>query len=102
MGVSRGAASLPVRAGAVLVAGAMVLAGCGAPVPAGDAARIDAELVADLAPGEARAVSQAVNAFAFDLLGEVADGEQNTITAPLSMTVLLAMLLAGADGDTAA
>ena len=102
MFISRGTASLPVRAAVVLVAGAMVLAGCGAPDPPGDAARIDAKLVADLAPGDARAVSQAVNAFAFDLLGEVADGRQNTITAPLSMTVLLAMLLAGADGDTAA
>jgi serine protease inhibitor len=99
--ISRGAASLPVRAGAVLIAGVMLLAGCGAPVPPGDAARIDAKFVPDLAAGDARAVSQAVNAFAFDLLGEVADGRQNTITAPLSMTVLLAMLLAGADGDTA-
>jgi serpin B len=98
----RGAASLPFRAGAVLVAGVMVLAGCGAPAPPGDAARIDTEFVADLGRGDAGAVSQAINAFAFDLFGEVADGRQNTITAPLSMTVLLAMLLAGADGDTAA
>lgn len=102
MYIFRGAPSLPVRAGAVLVAGAMLLAGCGAPAVPGDASRIDATFVADLGPGDARAVSQAVNAFAFDLLGEVADGRQNTITAPLSMTVLLAMLLAGADGDTAA
>lgn len=80
----------------------MLLAGCGAPDPPGDAARIDARLVADLSPDDARAVSQAVDAFAFDLFGAVADGRQNTITAPLSMTVLLAMLLAGADGDTAA
>ena len=102
MDTSRGGAPLPVRVGAVLVAGAMLLAGCGAPTPPGDAARIDARLVADLAPSDARAVSQAVNAFAFDLFGEVAGGRENTITAPLSMTVLLAMLLAGADGDTAA
>jgi serine protease inhibitor len=100
--ISRGAWSLPVRAGVVLVAGAMLLAGSGAPDPPGDAARIDANFVADVAPGDARAVSEAVNAFGFDLLGEVADGRENTITAPLSMTVLLAMLLAGADGDTAA
>ncbi|MFC6018152.1 serpin family protein [Plantactinospora solaniradicis] len=102
MHTSRGAATLPVRVGAVLVTGAMLLVGCGAPTPPGDAARIDARLVADLAPSEARAVSQAVNAFAFDLFAEVAGARQNTITAPLSMTVLLAMLLAGADGDTAA
>jgi serpin B len=94
--------TLPVRVGAVLVAGAMLLSGCGAPDPPGDAARIDARLVADLSPDDARAVGQAVDAFAFDLFGAVADGRQNTIMAPLSMTVLLAMLLAGADGDTAA
>ncbi|MEU4428795.1 serpin family protein [Actinoplanes sp. NPDC024001] len=86
---------------AVLI-GALLLTGCGAPTPPGDAGRIDAELVADLAPGDTAAVAQAVNAFAFDLFGEVAADRQNTVTAPLSMTVLLAMLLAGADGDTAA
>jgi serpin B len=97
--VFRGA---PVRAAAILLAGAMLLGGCGAPVPPGDAARIDPKIVAGLSPDDSRAVSRAVNAFAFDLLGEVADGRQNTIMAPLSMTVLLAMLLSGADGDTAA
>jgi serpin B len=100
--IFQGAASLPFRAGAVLIAGVLLLVGCGAPDPPGDAARIDTTLVANLAADEARVVSQAVNAFAFDLLGEVADGRQNTVTAPLSMTVLLAMLLAGSDGDTAA
>ena len=102
MHTSRGTAWLRVRVGAVLLAGALVPASCGAPAPPGDAARIDAKLVADLGAGDARAVSQAVNGFAFDLFGEVAGGRQNTITAPLSMTVLLAMVLAGADGDTAA
>jgi len=93
---------LRVRVGVVLLTGTVLLAGCGAATPPGDAARIDARLVADLAPSDAGAVSQAVDAFAFDLFGEVADGRQNTITSPLSMSVLLAMLLAGADGDTAA
>ncbi|MBE1489450.1 serpin family protein [Plantactinospora soyae] len=101
MQTSRGPARPSVRMGAVLVTGAMLLAGCAGPTPPGDAARIDAQLVADLAPNDARTVSQAVNAFAFDLFDEVADGRQNTVTAPLSMTVLLAMILAGADGDTA-
>ena len=87
---------------AALVAGAMVLAGCGEPAPPGDAARIDARLVADLQATDAQVVSQAVNTFAFDLFGEVAAAGENTITAPLSMTVLLAMLLAGADDETAA
>lgn len=95
------ATSLPVRVGAVLLAGTMVLAGCGEPAPPGDAARIDAKLVAELGPGDARAVGEAVNAFGFDLLAGVADADQNTIISPLSVAVLLAMVLAGADGDTA-
>ncbi len=96
------ARTLLVRVSAVLLAAALLPAGCGEPPrPPGDAARIDARLAAGLSPDDARAVGRAVNAFAFDLLGEVSDGQRNTITSPLSMTVLLAMLLAGADGDTA-
>jgi serine protease inhibitor len=98
---SQGAASLPARVGAVLLVAAVLLAGCGASTPPGDAARIDAKLVANLDPGDARAVGQAVNAFGFDLFVELANGQQNTITSPLSVAVLLAMVLAGADGDTA-
>ncbi|WP_285679979.1 serpin family protein [Actinoplanes sp. NBRC 103695] len=83
-----------------LVAVVLVLAGCGG--PPGDAGRIDAKLVADLKPGDAAAVGQAVDAFGFELFKQVGDGKQNTVTSPLSMAVLLAMLLAGAEGDTAA
>ena len=101
MQVSGGAGGLHARVGAFLLTGAVLLAGCGASTPPGDAARIDAKLVANLDPADARAVGQAVNAFGFDLLGEVGDGKQNTITSPLSVAVLLAMVLAGADGDTA-
>jgi serpin B len=101
MRVSPVAASLPGRIGAILLTGAVLLAGCGGSRPPGDAARIDAKLVADLDPGDARVVGDAVNAFGFDLLGEVADGKQNAIISPLSVAVLLAMVLAGADGDTA-
>ena len=71
-------------------------------MPPGDAKRIDTRLVANLDPGDARAVGQAVNDFGFDLFSEVADGQQNTVTSPLSVAVLLSMVLAGADGDTAA
>src|SRR6201999_1640429 len=67
----------------------------------GDASRIDAKLVSDLQPGDAQVVAQAVDAFGFDLLREVADGKGNAITSPVSVAVLLAMVLAGADGDTA-
>lgn len=101
MHTSERAVSLPARMGAILVTGAVLLAGCGGSEPPGDAARIDARLVADLDPGDARTVGEAVNAFGFDLFGEVADGNQNTITSPLSAAALLAMALAGAEGDTA-
>jgi serine protease inhibitor len=77
----------------------MVVSGCGG-VP-GDAGRIDAKLVSGLKPGDAQAVARSVNAFGFDLFRQVADGRQNTVTSPLSVSVLLAMVLAGADGETA-
>lgn len=95
------APGLPVRVTAFLLAGTVLLAGCGASKPPGDAARIDANLVANLNPDDARVVAQAVNAFGFGLFGEVADGKENTITSPLSVAVLLAMVLAGGGGDTA-
>jgi serine protease inhibitor len=79
----------------------LLVGGCGSPRAPGDAARIDAELVAELAPGDARTVSAAVNAFGFDLLHQVGDGRENAITSPLSVTAMLAMVLAGAGGDTA-
>lgn len=85
---------------AALAAGALLLAGCGGNPP-GDASRIDAKLVSNLAPGDAQAVAQSVNAFGFDLFKQVADGNENTITSPLSVATLLAMVLAGADGGTA-
>ena len=101
-------ASRFVRPTAILLASVVLLAGGSRPEassgtgPRGDAARIDATLVADLGADEARAVGQAVNEFGFDLFAEVADGKQNTVTSPLSVAVLLSMVLAGADGDTAA
>jgi serine protease inhibitor len=99
---SFGTNGLSSRVGAFLLTGAVLLAGCGASTPPGDAARIDPKLVANLDPADARVVGQAVNAFGFDLWGAVAaDGKQNVITSPLSVAVLLAMVLAGAGSDTA-
>jgi serine protease inhibitor len=86
---------------AALVCAVLLLAACGSSGPRGDAARIDEKLVADLKPGDAQAVGQAVDDFGFDLFGKLADGRANTVVSPLSLTVLLAMLLAGADGATA-
>ncbi|MCU7730519.1 serpin family protein [Actinoplanes sp. KI2] len=83
-----------------LLAVALLVGACGSTVP-GDAGRIDAKLVSDLQPGDAQAVARSVDAFGFDLFRQLADGKQNTITSPLSVAVLLAMVLAGADGDTA-
>jgi serine protease inhibitor len=87
--------------GALTIAGVLLLTGCGASAPPGDAAHIDADLVAGLTAADATAVSRSIDDLAFDLFAQLADGKQNTITSPLSMTALLAMLLAGADGDTA-
>jgi len=84
-----------------LLAVVLLLGACGSKVP-GDAGRIDAKLVSDLKPGDAQTVAQSVDAFGFDLFHQVADGKKNTITSPLSVAVMLAMALAGADGDTAA
>ena len=88
------------RLGALLAVVVLTLGACGAQVP-GDAGRIDAKLVSDLKPGDGQAVAQAVDAFGFDLFHQLADGKQNTVTSPLSVAVMLAMALAGADGDTA-
>lgn len=50
---------------------------------------------------DARAVSTGVEAFGFDLLGEVGDGRRNTIVSPISAAALLNLVLAGARGRTA-
>ncbi|TDE13429.1 serpin family protein [Jiangella asiatica] len=94
---------------AAVVAGALLVAACGtadddgdrSPAASGppDAARV--EVVADLAPADAGTVGAAVNAFGFDLLGQLTDGDDNTVTSPVSVAALLAMVLAGAGGDTA-
>ncbi|HUG83402.1 MAG TPA: serpin family protein, partial [Euzebya sp.] len=50
---------------------------------------------------DAAAVGQAVNAFGFDLLTQLTDGSETVVTSPLSIATMLAMVLAGAGGDTA-
>ncbi|WP_164842303.1 serpin family protein [Actinoplanes solisilvae] len=87
---------------ALLAVALLITAGCGRSAPPGDAARIDAKLVHDLTPAAATDVAQAVNKFAFDLLSEVSEDDRTTIISPLSVAVLLAMISAGAQGDTAA
>ncbi|QSB15785.1 serpin family protein [Natronosporangium hydrolyticum] len=95
------------RMPAVLLAGVLLIAGCGggpgstadqppepAPSPAG--------LLTDLAAADEAAVASAVNGFGFDLFRAVAVPDENTVTSPLSAAVLLSMVLAGAEGETAA
>lgn len=83
------------------LAGACANGGDSGPAASSDESFSRAEFVADLAPADAAAVAASVNAFGFDLLGELSDGAENAVTSPVSVATLLAMVLAGADGDTA-
>nr|WP_281243400.1 serpin family protein [Jiangella alba] len=58
-------------------------------------------MVTELDPADTGAVASSVNQFGFDLLAQVGDGTQNTVTSPVSAAALLAMVLAGAGGRTA-
>jgi len=81
----------------------LILAACGGDAPSqgpvGDG--VAAELAGSLSPEEAAAAAEGVNAFGFELHGAVAEPGQNTVTSPLSASVLLAMVAAGAGGATA-
>ena len=86
-----------------VVAVALLAAACG-----GDSSRQDAvgdaiavELAGSLSPEEAAAAAGGVNGFGFDLHRAVAEPGENTVTSPLSASVLLAMVAAGTDGPTA-
>jgi len=59
------------------------------------------ELADSLSPEEAAAAALGVNAFGFDLHRQVAEPGENTVTSPLSASVLLTMVAAGAGGATA-
>ena len=85
---------------------AVLLTACGGggasdPAPRAGGDEVAAELVGSLSPQEAAAAASAVNAFGFDLHREVAEAGGNTVTSPLSASVLLAMVAAGAGGATA-
>jgi len=84
----------------------MLVAACGAEdepaEPPGDAGRIDVELVGELSDSDAREVAGSVNAFGFDLQAALmAEEDGNVVTSPLSVATLLAMVAAGAGGETA-
>lgn len=92
-----------------VLAAALMLGACGevdgeeprADGPAGDAGQIDVELIAGISPEEVTDVAASVNAFGFDLHRALAADGGNVVTSPLSVSVLLAMVAAGADGVTA-
>jgi serine protease inhibitor len=69
--------------------------------PEGGGDEIAVELAGSLSPEEAAAAAEGVNAFGFDLHRAVAEPGENTVTSPLSASVLLAMVAAGAGGSTA-
>lgn len=61
----------------------------------------DAALAGSLSAEEAATAAEGVNAFGFDMHTAVAQDGDNTVTSPLSASVLLAMVAAGAGGDNA-
>ncbi|MEE6295889.1 serpin family protein [Georgenia wangjunii] len=84
---------------------AFFLGGCGGIVGqagggAGDP--LGADLAGSLSAEDAAEAADGVNAFGFDLHTGVAQVGENTVTSPLSASVLLAMVAAGAGGDNAA
>ncbi len=88
-----------------VVSVALLLTACGV---GADAPRQDAggdepavELVGSLSAEEASDAAEGVNAFGFDLHRAVAEQGENTVTSPLSASVLLGMVAAGAGGATA-
>lgn len=87
----------------LVVAVALVLVACAGVVdePAGTGGTVDADLAGSLSAEDAAAAADGVNAFGFDLHTAVAKECENTVTSPLSASVLLAMVAAGAGGDTA-
>ena len=96
---------------AALLACLLLLAACGeAATPEGPpgadrdpvgSTGIDPQLVGSLSADEAAEVAAAANAFGFDLHREVAEPARNTVTSPLSASVLLAMVAAAAGGEAA-
>jgi serine protease inhibitor len=75
--------------------------GDGAPQSGTVGEGVAVELAGTLSPQEAADAAAGVNAFGFELHRQVAQPGANTVTSPLSASVLLAMVAAGAGGTTA-
>ena len=91
--------ALLVDAGLGLAACGTGSGGAGDEQATGDLGEVD--LAGSLSPTEATDAAAGLNAFGFDLHQGVAEPGENTVTSPLSAGVLLAMVAAGAGGDTA-
>ncbi|MDF0512489.1 serpin family protein [Agromyces sp. H3Y2-19a] len=91
------------RAGLV-VAVTLVLVGCGrvgGQPGGGEGDTVDADLAGSLSAERAAAAADDVNAFGFDLHAAIAEDGDNIVTSPVSSSVMLAMVAAGAGGDNA-
>ena len=85
---------------------AMLTAACGSEdqqvQSQSDSGQIDAALVGELSDSDAVDAARSVNEFGFDLQAALmADADGNVVTSPLSVSTLLAMVAAGAGGETA-
>ena len=88
-----------------LVALTLLVAACGGEVAAsGSEGFISSDLpraVSDAPPADLAAAASAEQAFAADLYGVLAAGDENLVFSPLSIHLALAMALGGAKGETA-
>lgn len=90
----------PVRILSTLCAAALLATACapGADPTGGAGDQPATELAGSLSDDDAREAGAAVTAFGFDLHRAVAEPLANTVTSPLSASVLLTMVAAGAEG----
>jgi serine protease inhibitor len=90
-----------VRRVGILLVMVLGLASCAPSQPAPPAQPIEPiALVEELDPGTAEWLAGATNEFGFDVLDELADGD-NVVISPLSIAAVLTMILNGAAGETA-
>ena len=89
------------RSVAPLIALALLVVACGTGQASSGQTGIDPQLVGALSDDEAAEAAASVNTFGFGLHREVAEDRANTVTSPLSASVLLALVAAGAGGEAA-
>jgi serine protease inhibitor len=90
-----------VRTLAIVLVCALAAAACTAPGGSAPDGPTFAPVAADLDPADARRLADASNQHGFDLLAALIDDGGNVVTSPVSTATLLAMVLAGAEGETA-